>query len=153
MGTIAAKKQCAAHDEKRSVSETEQVGSALLRANKAALQYTPMPLKAKESLYRASFEQAAVGILHTSLDGRILECNGCFARIVGYTPQELVGLSFQVITPPEDRGAGNTAAARLLSGEIQTVSFEKRYLRKDGALTWVMLTISTGLHSRCRSTV
>jgi len=83
-----------------------------------------------------------VGILHTSLDGRILDCNECFARIVGYMPQELVGSSFQAITPPEDRDRGNAAALRLLSGEMQSVSFEKRYLRKDGALTWVMLTIS-----------
>jgi len=100
------------------------------------------PQRASEALYRASFEQAAVGILHTSLDGRILECNECFARIVGYTPQELVGSSFQAITPPEDRGRGSTAQVRLLDGTLQTASFEKRYLRKDGALTWVMLTIS-----------
>lgn len=100
------------------------------------------PMRASEELYRASFEQAAVGILHTSLDGHILECNECFARIVGYTPEELIGSSFQAITPPEDRGAGNTALVRLLSGEAQTVSFEKRYLRRDGTLTWVLLTIS-----------
>jgi diguanylate cyclase (GGDEF)-like protein/PAS domain S-box-containing protein len=100
------------------------------------------PLWASEAMYRASFEQAAVGILHTSLDGRILECNECFARIVGYEPQELLGANFQAITPPEDRGRGDTAALGLLSGDLRTVSFEKRYLRKDGALTWVMLTIS-----------
>ncbi|MGC2639153.1 MAG: EAL domain-containing protein [Acidobacteriaceae bacterium] len=100
------------------------------------------PLWGNEALYRASFEQAAVGILHTSLDGRILECNESFARNVGYTREELVGLSFQAITPPEDRGAGGKAQGRLLSGELQTVSFEKRYLRKDGSLTWVLLTIS-----------
>ena len=100
------------------------------------------PLRASEALYRASFEQAAVGILHTSLDGRILECNDCFARIVGYTPEEIIGASFQNITPEQDRGAGNTAQAQMLSGAVQTVSFEKRYLRKDRTLTWVMLTIS-----------
>ncbi len=100
------------------------------------------PSLSSDALYRASFEQAAVGILHTSLDGRILECNECFARILGYTPEELVGSSFQAITPPGDRGIGNTAQKRLLSGEMETVSFEKRYLRKDGTLTWVMLTIS-----------
>ncbi|HEY3704730.1 MAG TPA: EAL domain-containing protein [Terracidiphilus sp.] len=99
-------------------------------------------LPANEALYRASFEQAAVGILHTGLDGRILECNVCFARMVGYPLHELVGSSFQAITPPEDRGSGNAAAARLLTGETSTVSFEKRYLRKDGSLTWVVLTIS-----------
>ena len=95
-----------------------------------------------EECYRASFDQAAVGILHTSLQGRILKCNESFARIVGYTPEELVGSNFQEITPPEDRNNSNWAAVHLLSGEVSSASFEKRYLRKDGSLTWVMLTIS-----------
>lgn len=99
-------------------------------------------MRDSEECYRASFDQAAVGILHTSLKGRILECNGSFARIVGYSPEELVGSNFQEITPPEDRNSGNSAAVHLLSGEVSSASFEKRYLRKDGSLTWVMLTIS-----------
>ena len=104
----------------------------------------PFPTTANpgEDRYRASFEQAAVGILHTSLQGRILQCNQSFARIVGYSPEELVGSNFQDITPPEDRDAGKATAMRLLSGEVRSASFEKRYLRKDGTLTWVMLTIS-----------
>lgn len=95
-----------------------------------------------EEHYRATFDQAAVGILHTSLEGRILECNEYFGRIVGYSPEELVGSDFQEITPPEDRNSGKSAAMHLLSGEVSTASFEKRYLRKDGSLVWVLLTIS-----------
>ena len=95
-----------------------------------------------EDRYRASFDQAAVGILHTSLEGRILKCNECFAGIVGYSPEELVGSNFQEITPPEDRDSGKSAAMHLLSGEVSSASFEKRYLRRDGSLTWVTLTIS-----------
>ena len=98
-------------------------------------------LRDSEQRYRASFEQAALGILHTSLKGRILECNGRFAEIVGYSPEELVGRSFQDITPPEDRTTGQAAAESLLRVP-KPVSFEKRYLRKDGSLTWVLLTIS-----------
>ncbi len=99
-------------------------------------------LRDNEERYRASFDQAAVGILHTSLQGRILKCNESFARIVGYSPEELVGSNFQEITPPEDRDGGKAAAMHLLSGEVSNVSFEKRYLRKNGSLTWVTLTIS-----------
>ena len=94
-----------------------------------------------EAAYRAPFNQAAIGILHTSLDGRILNCNECFARMLGYTPQELIGSDLQSITPPDDRDDG-AAAARLLSGGTGSLSLEKRYVRIDGSLTWVMLTIS-----------
>ena len=109
--------------------------------------HVPPPLDAwpprdTDERYRASFEQAAVGILHTSLQGRILQCNESFARIVGYSPQELIGSDFQAITPPEDRSAGQQIARSLLSGAAASASFEKRYVRKDGTLTWVMLTIS-----------
>jgi diguanylate cyclase (GGDEF)-like protein/PAS domain S-box-containing protein len=142
VGTIAQDELFAAFDGTEFVSPPEEPGSALLTVSGTGRLEAARPLRASEALYRASFEQAAVGILHTSLEGRILECNECFARIVGYTPQELVGSSFQAITPPEDRGRGNIAQFQLLNGEIETVSFEKRYLRKDGALTWVMLTIS-----------
>lgn len=96
---------------------------------------------AAEEHYRASFEQAAIGILHTSLKGRILRYNHRFAEIVGYTPEELAGKDFQEITPVEDRGAGSAALEKLLA-TTQPLSFEKRYRRKDGSLTWVMLTIS-----------
>lgn len=105
---------------------------------------SPVPprVESNERRFQATFDQAAVGILHTSLRGQILECNECFGRMVGYSPSELVGLSFQQITPAEDRDLGTDVALRLLSGDLETASFEKRYVRKDGSLTWAMLTIS-----------
>lgn len=99
-------------------------------------------LRDSEEKYRASFEQAALGILHTSLQGKILKCNERFAQIVGYAAEELVGRGFQELTPTQDRGMGQSALLKLLSGEVDSLSFEKRYQRKDGSLTWVMLTIS-----------
>jgi diguanylate cyclase (GGDEF)-like protein/PAS domain S-box-containing protein len=119
-----------------AVSAPEDSAGPVLAASAAAW------MGDSEECYRASFDQAAVGILHTSLEGRILKCNESFAKIVGYSPEELVGSNFQEITPPEDRNSGNSAAVQLLSGEVTSASFEKRYLRKDGSLTWVTLTIS-----------
>ena len=142
LGAIAEQKLPAPLEWAQFVLPPGEQASPLLAVDRSGPWETEKRLRATEELYRASFEQAAVGILHTSLDGRILECNEYFARIVKYTPQELVGASFQAITPPEDRGRGNIAQARLLSGEIQTIKFEKRYLCKDGTLTWVSLTIS-----------
>ena len=99
-------------------------------------------LRDSEERYRASFEQAAVGILHTSFDGRIMRCNRRFAEIVGYEPEELVGLTFQEITPPGDRPPSSSALQNLMGGAVPHFSFEKRYVRKDGSLTWVNLTIT-----------
>jgi diguanylate cyclase (GGDEF)-like protein/PAS domain S-box-containing protein len=99
-------------------------------------------LRDNEERYRASFEQAAVGILHTSFEGRIMRCNRRFAEIVGYAPEEVAGLSFQEITPPGDRPPSSSALEKLTSGIVPKFSFEKRYVCKDGSLTWVNLTIT-----------
>jgi diguanylate cyclase (GGDEF)-like protein/PAS domain S-box-containing protein len=99
-------------------------------------------LKKSEERFRSTFEQAALGFLHTSLDGYILRSNEQFARIVGYQQEELAGVPFQAITLPEDRPKGGLLVAKLLNGAQQSASMEKRYIRKDGSLTWVALTIS-----------
>jgi diguanylate cyclase (GGDEF)-like protein/PAS domain S-box-containing protein len=131
-------------DTSDAIEEAEDLCEPVsaLRNSSTALMIAGAAWRGNEERYRASFEQAAVGILHTSLEGKILKCNECFGRIVGYSPEELVGSGFQEITPPEDRNSGQSAAMHLLSGEARTASFEKRYLRKDGSLTWVLLTIS-----------
>jgi diguanylate cyclase (GGDEF)-like protein/PAS domain S-box-containing protein len=100
-------------------------------------------LRDSEERYRASFEQAAMGILHTSFDGRILRCNRRFGKMLGFAPEELAGLNFQRITPPGDRSPSQSFFDRMISGQLPTVTFEKRYVRKDGSLTWVNLTITT----------
>ena len=107
-------------------------------------------LRDSEERYRASFEQAAVGILHTSFEGRIIRCNRHFAKMLGFSPEELVGLNFQKITPRGDRPPSQSFLERMISGELPTVSFEKRYVRKDGTLTWVNLTITTQRDSEGR---
>ena len=99
-------------------------------------------IRESEERYRATFEQAAVGILHTSLEGRILRCNRRFGDMIGFAPEEVAGLSFQAITPPGDRPPGKAVLERMVSGDLPTGNFEKRYVRKDGTLTWVNLTIT-----------
>jgi diguanylate cyclase (GGDEF)-like protein/PAS domain S-box-containing protein len=99
-------------------------------------------IRESEERYRATFEQAAVGILHTSLAGRILRCNRRFADMLGFAPEELVGLSFQDVTPPGDRPPSRAVLEQMIAGTLSTASFEKRYIRKDGTLTWVSLTIT-----------
>lgn len=95
-----------------------------------------------EERFRATFEQAAVGIALVSTDGRWLRVNQRLCDIVGYTHEELLTLSFQDITHPEDLGADLKYVRRMLAGEIQTYSLEKRYLRKDGSVVWINLTVA-----------
>jgi PAS domain S-box-containing protein len=76
-------------------------------------------------------------------DGRWLRTNGKLSEIVGYTKEELLSLTFQDITHPEDLEKDLEHVNRMLLGEIETYSMEKRYVKKGGARVWVDLTVSS----------
>ncbi len=100
-------------------------------------------LRASEERFRATFEQAAVGIAHTvAPDGRWLRINKKLCDIIGYTQEELLGRTFDEITHPDDLDANREHVRRLLAGEVGTFSMEKRYIRKDGSAVWTNLTAS-----------
>jgi two-component system cell cycle sensor histidine kinase/response regulator CckA len=99
-------------------------------------------LKESEVLFRATFEQAAVGMAHVALDGRFLMVNERLCQITGRPREELLGMTFQSITHPDDGAQDLEQARRLLAGEIPTASVEKRYLRPDGSVVWVNVTRS-----------
>ncbi len=99
-------------------------------------------LAESESLFRGTFEQTAVGMAHVGLDGRWLRVNDRLCEIAGDTRESLLGKTFQDITHPEDVDTDVENAARLMAGEIDSYAMEKRYLRPDGSVTWVNLTVS-----------
>ena len=98
-------------------------------------------LARSEERFRATFQQAAVGIAHVAPNGRFLRLNQRFCDIVGYPREELLQLTFQDITHPDDLDADVDHVQRLLEGASNTYSMEKRYFRKDGGIVWVNLTV------------
>ncbi len=99
-------------------------------------------LRQSEERFRATFEQAAVGMAHVAPDGRWLRVNQKLCDIVGYTREELLARSFQDITHPDDLERDLVQMRQLLAREIPTYSMEKRYLRKGGAIVWIDLTVA-----------
>jgi PAS domain S-box-containing protein len=89
-----------------------------------------------EAINQATFDQAAVGIAHVGLDGRWLRVNDRMCAIVGYPREELLQLTFQDLTHPDDLEPDLHRVRQLLSGELHTYSMEKRYLRKDRSVVW-----------------
>ena len=99
-------------------------------------------LQESESRFRAIFEQAAIGMADSSLDARFIRLNQRFCEIMGYSRQELLGLTFREITHPDDLARDEQLVAQLLRGELSRYAVEKRYLRKDGGVVWANLTLS-----------
>ena len=99
-------------------------------------------LRDSEARFRATFEQAAVGIAHVAPDGQFLRLNQRFCDIVGYAHDEMLALTFQDITHPDDLSADLDHMRQLLAGQEQTYAIEKRYFRKRGETVWINLTVS-----------
>jgi diguanylate cyclase (GGDEF)-like protein/PAS domain S-box-containing protein len=99
-------------------------------------------LAASETQFRATFNQAAIGIAHNTPDGRFLRVNQKLCDMLGYTREELLALTIGDITHPEDRETGQPLRERLIAGEIETFSAERRCVRKDGSVIWTNRTVS-----------
>jgi PAS domain S-box-containing protein len=99
-------------------------------------------LRDSEARFRSIFENAAVGIARVGPDGRWLEVNQRLCDIVGYSREELMTKTFADITHPDDLDEDVEGMRRMLAGEIDTYSMEKRYFRKNGSVVWVELTVS-----------
>jgi PAS domain S-box-containing protein len=95
-----------------------------------------------EERFRGTFENAAVGFAHVGFNGEWLRVNHRLCEIVGYTKEELVKKTFQQITHPDDLQKDLGLLSQLIAGTIPTYSMEKRYLKKDGRIVWVNLTVS-----------
>jgi formate hydrogenlyase transcriptional activator len=111
-------------------------------ANALARKHADQALRESEETSRATFDQADVGIAHVGIDGRWLRVNESLCAIVGYPREELLQLSFQDITRPEDMDASLKLKQEVLAGGIDSYSMEKRYIRKDRSVVWVNLTVS-----------
>lgn len=99
-------------------------------------------IREREERFRATFDQAAVGIAHLSFEGQWLRINERYCEILGYSEDELRQLSFKDITHPDDLGSELSAREGLVAGTSGPYSREKRYIRKDGSIVWVAITIS-----------
>lgn len=100
-------------------------------------------LRESEQRLRTLFEQAAVGVAEIdSTTGRFLRINQKYCDIVGYSKADAEHLDFQTITHPDDLAHDLAQMERLKAGAIREYRVEKRYLRRDGSVIWVNLTVS-----------
>ncbi|WP_174591016.1 PAS domain S-box protein [Methanocella conradii] len=99
-------------------------------------------LKESEERFHATFEQAAVGMAHLDAEGRFIRLNQKYCDILGYTQEEIAGKTFLSLTYPDDVQISEKNFNELKSGKINSYSFEKRYIKKDGSPVWANATVS-----------
>ncbi|MEG4959929.1 MULTISPECIES: PAS domain S-box protein [unclassified Microcoleus] len=111
-------------DRKRAENDRKQIETALRNS---------------EEQFRHAFEDASIGMAILSLDGHWLKVNPALCQIVGYSSEELLTLTFEDITYPEDLAVDLNNRRNLLAGTMSTYQREKRYLHKQGYIVWILL--------------
>lgn len=115
-------------------------GFFVLVTDISAIKRAELALRESEERFKLTIDEAPIGMALVALDGRFVRVNRVLCEIVGYSADELTGLTFQAITHPGDLDADVALAGRLARGEIPRYKLEKRYLHKDGAVVDVMLS-------------
>jgi PAS domain S-box-containing protein len=143
------------HTEEKFVRQTEQVSSygyvvkssgvfvleaAIKRA--FALREKEQALRKSEARFRSYFDLPHVGLSITSPEKNWLEVNDKLCSMLGYSREEIVTKTWADLTHPEDLPADEEVFGRLLAGEIDFYTLDKRYIRKDGGIVWASIAVS-----------
>jgi PAS domain S-box-containing protein len=94
-------------------------------------------LAAVQRRFQETFEHAPLGIVHVAEGGRFSLVNDFFCTMLGYSREELTGMTFLDLTHPDDRGRSMAQWKEMSGGTTEVYRAEKRYVRKDDAIIWV----------------
>jgi PAS domain S-box-containing protein len=93
--------------------------------------------------FKRLFEDGPVPMALVSDDFLLGRVNAAFCQLTGYSAEELHALTFNDISHPDDHDVGLRLAKGTLAGEISGIKIDKRYLRKNGEMVWVEVTVSS----------
>ncbi len=114
-----------------------------LARDRAVLDAGQQILREQNRRLAATYEQATIGIAEIDAQGRRLRVNEAACAITGRSRAELIGGSVFNVLHPEDRNDDIDQYQRLVAGEVDRYSIEKRIVRKNGSVIWVAVTCSS----------
>ena len=95
-----------------------------------------------EQRFQLAFANNVAGMTITDVNRHILAVNDSFCKILGRISEEILGLTTDAFTIPEDRGIADDWTLRMLAGDESRVVYAKRFLHKDGRIVWAEVSRS-----------
>ncbi len=122
--------------------EGETIGAMGISRDITEIRKTQEELRISEEHYRLIYNQAFVGIAKVSTEGKYLQVNQQLCNIFGYTAKELCSRSFPDITWKGEPDKSLELKDRVLAGEIENFTIEKKYVHKNGSTISANLSVS-----------
>ncbi|MBI3130608.1 MAG: PAS domain S-box protein [Acidobacteria bacterium] len=91
------------------------------------------------ALLQAAFQALPSGMTLVDLEGHYIQASPAFCKMLGYSEEELRGLSIQELTHPDDWARQIRFLIELKAGSRPSYQMEKRFIRKDGEEIWAWL--------------
>jgi PAS domain S-box-containing protein len=91
-------------------------------------------------IFRTHFATFAAPMAVATPAGKLLEANEAYCRLIGYSRDELLNLPIFEYTHPDDLDNAKHLFQQVREGKITQFQYEKRYIRKDGAIVWAIVT-------------
>ena len=99
-------------------------------------------LQESEERFRTTFENAGMGMALVDLQGHLFKSNAALRKMLGYSEEELIGMTFTEFTHHDDRELDWNLFDEMVAGEYDRYEIEKQYLQKGGGVVWGLLTAS-----------
>jgi PAS domain S-box-containing protein len=122
-------------DKMTQVEEAEKkllILNAELHSEIEEHKLTEDALRISEEKFRITFEDASIGMCLTCLDGRFILVNNAMSSLLGYTKEEMFNKKFTDFAFQDDTELNLDWMDKMISGQLLTHRFEKRYLNKNG---------------------
>ncbi|MBZ0203113.1 MAG: PAS domain S-box protein [Ignavibacteria bacterium] len=122
-------------DDSGEIVEYQTVGRDITVQKRAEI-----ALMESEKQLQLIFDNAPIGMALTDFENNYIKVNKAYCEIVGYTKEELMTMTFEEISHPEDKKLDEEITAKAKLGHVTNFNFEKRYIHKNGS------TVLTELH-------
>jgi PAS domain S-box-containing protein len=126
----------------RRIETAVRERTAALQAEVHEREIAEAALRESEQRFRTILTHVPIGVIYTDLHGNVKQTNPRFCEMTGFREDELLAMSVDQYTHPEDIAQDKELAAQLVRGEIPMYRRHKRFLSKHGQTIWVQNTVS-----------
>lgn len=124
-------------DDTGEIVEYQTVGRDITARKRAEV-----ALKESEQQLQLIFENAPIGMALTDLSKSFIKVNKAYCDIIGYSKKELLTMTYEEITHPDDRDLESEILSHTKNGTGSNFHYEKRYIHKSGKVVYVDLRLN-----------